>query len=111
MLPLLLIILPVSIRWIRALLDYDESPTINHIRIVIISMYSLMNALFTIIFVGPYRSHAYDTFIYPWLSRLFTVLGIAHLTPKRKSTAWITSVQPSGANLNKIRSSLPVSNI
>lgn len=43
-LPLALVILPVTIRWIRILLDYEESKTVNRIRLVLISLYGIANS-------------------------------------------------------------------
>jgi hypothetical protein len=78
--PLLLIIVPLSTQIFGAIINEFSSREITRFLFILIGMYGLTNPILTILFIGFYRTHFVDTFIFP----LLKIIGIGHLLPTKK---------------------------
>jgi hypothetical protein len=56
---------------------------LTKIGILGLALYGATNSLLTIIFIGPYREHFNQTFIFWWLCPLLTSIGLSHWVSKR----------------------------
>jgi hypothetical protein len=95
--PLLLVVVPVSVRLVNAISDPGASPKVTpdvtRFGFIFLTFYGLSNSILTIGFVAPFRVHAYNLLVYPWLRPIFSLMGIEHLAPRRKSMVWTSSTQ------------------
>lgn len=93
MTPLLLVMVPVSICLIKAMQNEFNPREATQLGLLIIGFYGLVNSLYTILFVTPYRQHFLHNVIYPWLKPLLFKLHLSYLLPRRKES-WTTTKQP-----------------
>lgn len=73
MTPFILVLLPLSAALVAAFFRKFSAQLTAQIGFIVISLYGITNALFTILFVGPYRTHTYTHFVHPWFKHLIHV--------------------------------------
>jgi hypothetical protein len=90
--PLLIVVLPISVRITTVILQVKLiNSNMARIGFLLVTSYGLTNAIFTIIFVTPFRVHFYKSLIFPWLRHILAAFGIKNVTPTNNATIYMLS--------------------
>jgi hypothetical protein len=86
--PLFLVVSPVALYLVVVFfMDRQSTRFISMTGYLMISLYGLTNAMFTITFVGPYRVYTYKKLIQPWWTVVSRRLRTLSLLPKQTTVA------------------------
>jgi hypothetical protein len=95
--PFVFILLPITLCLIAALFDRYSPQFAGQMGFIMITLYGMANALFTILFVGPYRAHAYRKLVFPVLRRFFK---ISVVIPKGGTVSAVSSTMMSSQRIS-----------
>lgn len=91
--PVVLIVIPISLRWGLFLTTGNEFSLFNNVRMTMVSLFGSANCLFTIVFISPYRIHTYNCIIYPIVYPITKVLRLKSWEPRRKSITFVSGTK------------------